>query len=67
MNHPGIATIYELHRQQDELLMVIEFVRGETFHDLADRVGPLEPPQAAHLCIQVLDALVSAATTAGAG
>ena len=57
LNHPGIATIYELHRQHDELMMVMEFVRGETFHDLADRVGPLDPPQAAHLCIQVLDAL----------
>ena len=58
LNHPGIATIYELHHQQDdELLMVMEFVRGETFHDLADRLGPLAPPQAAHLCMQVLDAL----------
>ena len=57
LSHPGIATIYELHRQQDELMMVMEFVRGETFHQLADRVGQLEPPQAAHLCIQVLDAL----------
>jgi serine/threonine protein kinase len=57
LNHPGIATIFELHRQQDELLMVMEYVRGETFHELADRLGPLDPPQAAHLCIQVLDAL----------
>jgi serine/threonine protein kinase len=57
LNHPGIATIYELHRQQDELLMVMEFVRGETFHDLSDRLGPLAPPQAAHLCMQVLEAL----------
>jgi eukaryotic-like serine/threonine-protein kinase len=57
LSHPGIATIYELHRQQDDLLMVMEYVRGETFHDLADRVGRLDPPQAAHLCIQVLDAL----------
>jgi serine/threonine protein kinase len=58
LNHPGIATIYELHHQQDDqLLMVMEFVRGETFHDLSDRLGPLAPPQAAHLCMQVLDAL----------
>jgi eukaryotic-like serine/threonine-protein kinase len=57
LNHPGIATIYELHHQQDDVLMVMEFVRGETFHDLSDRLGPLAPPQAAHLCMQVLDAL----------
>ena len=60
LNHPGIATIYELHRQDDELMMVMEFVRGETLHQLADRTGPLDPPQVAHLCIQVLDALTHA-------
>ncbi len=37
--------------------MVMEFVRGETFHDLSDRLGAIAPPQAAHLCMQVLDAL----------
>jgi len=57
LNHPGIATIYELHHHQDDLLMVMEFVRGETFHDLSDRLGPIAPPQAAHLCMQVLEAL----------
>ncbi|HSC27111.1 MAG TPA: protein kinase [Vicinamibacterales bacterium] len=57
LNHPGIATLYELHRHEDDLLMVMEFVRGETFHDLSERLGPLAPPQAAHLCMQVLDAL----------
>jgi serine/threonine-protein kinase len=60
LNHPGIATLYELHRQDDDLLMVMEFVRGETFHDLSERLGPLAPPQAAHLCMQVLDALAHA-------
>ena len=60
LNHPGIATIFELHQQQDDLLMVMEFVRGETFHDFSDRMGPIAPPQAAHLCMQVLDALAHA-------
>src|SRR5574339_1141147 len=57
LSHPGIATIYELYRQDDELLMVMEFVRGETVHDLCDRLGTLAPPQAAHVAVQVLDAL----------
>jgi serine/threonine protein kinase len=57
LNHPGIATLFELHRHEDDLLMVMEFVRGETFHDLSERLGPLAAPQAAHLCMQVLDAL----------
>ena len=29
--------------------MVMEFVRGETVHELSERLGPLAPPQAAHL------------------
>src|SRR5687767_9776658 len=57
LNHPGIATIYELHKHEDELLMVMEFVRGETLQALSERLGPLDPPQAAHICIQILDAL----------
>ena len=61
LNHPGIATIYELRRHHDdELLMVMEFVRGETLQTLSERLGPLEPPQAAHVCILILDALAHA-------
>jgi predicted Ser/Thr protein kinase len=57
LNHPGIATIYELTRHEDDLLMVMEFVRGETLQELSERLGPLAPPQAVHLCIQILEAL----------
>ncbi len=57
LNHPGIATLYELYRDDENLLMVMEYVRGETVHDLCERLGPLAPPQAAHLAMQVLDAL----------
>jgi serine/threonine-protein kinase len=57
LNHPGIATIYELLRVEDELLMVMEFVRGETFDRIVERVGPLAPARAASLVAQVLDAL----------
>ncbi len=60
LNHQGIATLFELHRHDDDLLMVMEFVRGETFHDLSERLGQLAPPQAAQLCVQVLDALAHA-------
>jgi serine/threonine-protein kinase len=60
LSHPGIATIYELHRQDDDLLMVMEFVRGETLHAMSERIGKLAVPQAAHLCAQVLDALAHA-------
>jgi eukaryotic-like serine/threonine-protein kinase len=57
LNHAGIATIYELTRHEDDLLMVMEFVRGETLQGLSERLGPLAPPQASHLCVQILEAL----------
>src|SRR5262249_55043897 len=59
LNHPLIATIYELSRVEGEsdLLMVMEFVRGETLEDLSKRCGPLAPERAASIAAQVLDAL----------
>ena len=60
LNHPGIGTIYELHRHGDDLLMVMEFVRGVTLQSLSERLGPLDPPQAAQICVQILDALAHA-------
>src|ERR671925_953917 len=49
LNHPHIATIYELFRSEADLLMVMEFVRGETLDKLAARVGPLAPENAGYL------------------
>src|SRR5712692_3402981 len=43
LNHPEIATIYELTRADSDLLMVMEFVRGETLDELSKRCGPLPP------------------------
>jgi serine/threonine-protein kinase len=41
LNHPQIATIFELFREENELLMVMEFVRGETLDKLSERFGPI--------------------------
>ena len=60
LNHPGIATIYELFQHDGQWLMVMEFVRGETLERLVDRMGALSPTKAAELCMQVLTALAHA-------
>jgi len=60
LNHPGIATIYELVQHEGQWLMVIEFVRGETLESLVQRSGPLPAEQAAEVCMQVLSALAHA-------
>jgi serine/threonine protein kinase len=57
LNHPSIATIYELHRSDDDLVMVMEFVRGESLDQFVQRSGPIEPERAAYLLSQVLDAI----------
>jgi serine/threonine-protein kinase len=57
LNHPGIATIFELCSSPTELLMVMELVRGETLEQLCDRLGPLPLDRAAYLIDQILSAL----------
>jgi serine/threonine-protein kinase len=57
LNHPEIATIYELYRHESDLLMVMEYVSGETLERLSQRSGPLPPERAAYLVAQVLGAL----------
>jgi eukaryotic-like serine/threonine-protein kinase len=60
LNHPSIATLFELTEHEGDLLMVMELVRGETFENLSHRSGPLPVDRAAQLCSQVLDALAHA-------
>jgi eukaryotic-like serine/threonine-protein kinase len=57
LNHPGIATIYELLQHDGQWLMVMEFVRGETLEHMVERLGLLSPQRAADLCMQALAAL----------
>ena len=57
LNHPNIATLFELGDHDGQMLMVMEFVRGDTFDRLSQREGPLDVARAAQLCAQVLDAL----------
>jgi eukaryotic-like serine/threonine-protein kinase len=57
LNHPEIATIFEIFRSDTDLLMVMELVRGETLDQLGQRCGPLPPERAAYLVAQVLGAL----------
>jgi hypothetical protein len=57
LNHPEIATIYELFRSETDLLMVMEFVRGETLEKISERRGPLPPDQAAYLVDKILSGL----------
>ena len=60
LNHPGIATIYELFQHDGQWLMVMEFVRGENLEALVTRKGPLALAEAVDLTMQALAALAHA-------
>jgi eukaryotic-like serine/threonine-protein kinase len=57
LNHSQIATIYELFRADGDLLMVMEFVRGEPLDKLTERLGALSPERAAYVIDLILSAL----------
>lgn len=57
LNHPEIATIYELVRSETDLLIAMEFVCGETLGQLSARLGPMPPDRAACLIDRILAAL----------
>jgi serine/threonine-protein kinase len=56
LNHGRIGAIHELTRDGHDLLMVMEYLEGETFEKLIER-GAMPVPRAISLCSQVLDAL----------
>jgi predicted Ser/Thr protein kinase len=57
LSHPQIATIYELFRAEGDLLMVMEYVRGESLDKLSERAGAISPERAAYILDQILSAL----------
>lgn len=57
LNHPRIATLHGLERHGDLLLMVMEYVRGDTLEAVVRRSGRIAWPRACALCAGVLEAL----------
>ncbi len=57
LHHPRIATLHGLERHGEDLLMVMEYVRGETLEAIVRRSGSVAWARAAELCVGVLDAL----------
>jgi len=57
LNHPNVAMLFELTEHEGDLLMVMEFLRGETYESLSQRSGPMPVDRSRDLIVQVLDAL----------
>ncbi len=54
LNHPNLATLYTFLVVDNIAYMVMEFVEGETFHQLIARRGPIPPTEAVPLFRQAL-------------
>ena len=59
LNHPHIATVHDVLDHDDQVVIVLEYVDGETLHTRIKR-GPLPPPEAVEIAIQIAKALSTA-------
>lgn len=59
LNHPHIATVHDVIEDNGQVIIVLEYVEGETLHARIKR-GPLPPPEAVDIAIQIAKALSTA-------
>lgn len=57
LNHPHIVALYDYGTDQAPPFIVMEHVDGPTLGDVIASDGPLEPRRAAHLAVQIAEAL----------
>ncbi|WP_408908007.1 serine/threonine-protein kinase [Streptomyces albidoflavus] len=60
IEHPGVAEVFDVVRQDGRPWIVMELVRGITLQEVLEADGPLEPERAASVGAQVLSALRAA-------
>jgi serine/threonine-protein kinase len=59
LNHPGIAAIHSLEEHGDDRFLVLEFVDGQTLHELL-LGGPIPIERALEIALQIAEALEAA-------
>jgi len=58
LNHPNIATLYALPQEDDQVCMIMEFVRGRTLeHIIQNRHAPIGKRESLAVIAQVADGL----------
>ncbi|MEV0407922.1 protein kinase [Actinoallomurus sp. NPDC050550] len=60
LDHPGIVTVFDMIEHERTPVIVMEFVRGRSLHQIVAAEGPLPPSQVASIGAQMLDALRTA-------
>src|SRR5262249_23651608 len=59
LNHPNIATIYDVQERESVPFLILELVEGETLAEVIKR-GPLSIEQTIVICRQIAEALEAA-------
>ncbi len=57
LHHPGLVQFHHLLDDEDDVVIELEYIEGETIRERVEREGPLEAGQAAQLAVQVLEVL----------
>jgi serine/threonine protein kinase len=57
LSHPGVVAVYDAGEDEEGPFIIMEYVEGESLHDLLDREGPLSPARATEVAIAVAEAL----------
>lgn len=57
LNHQGIAGIYNILEHDKQVIMVMEYVKGQTLEDLISQRSFLSPVEATRIVMEVLSAL----------
>ncbi len=60
VRHPHAVTVFDVIEEQGVSYLVMEYLDGETFKELLDREGALEPARAADLLVPVASAVSAA-------
>lgn len=63
LNHPNITTLYSLHSEGQELLMIIELVEGRTLEDILRASGRLSADECLALAAQATEGFAYAHRT----
>jgi serine/threonine protein kinase len=60
LSHPNVVTIYDVAEDDGRPWIVMELIEARSLRELVDENGPLDPPAAARVGLQLLAALRSA-------
>jgi eukaryotic-like serine/threonine-protein kinase len=60
LSHPNVVTIYDVAEDDGRPWIIMELIQARSLRDLLEQDGPLDPPAAARVGLQVLAALRSA-------